>query len=103
MHLHEIVKIDAAAFSAVDWSPTVYGLDDETQTIHRGDRRLDSPDANPEPGARCGRTGVEKGRLPAARLVRCAARIVARADRRNAPGRAGKAHADSAIFDLAAD
>src|ERR1700744_2713758 len=102
MHLHEIVKIDAAAFSAVGCSLTVYGSDDETQTIHRGDRRLDSPDANPEPGARYGRAGVEKGRLPAARLVRRAARIVARAVRRDAPGGIGKADADSAILDLAA-
>src|ERR1700709_2028786 len=80
-----------------------YGLDDETQTIHRGDGSLDSPDANPEPGARCGRAGIDKSRLPAPGLARCAARIIARAVGRNAACGTGKADADSTVLDLAAD
>src|ERR1700712_255834 len=84
-------------------APHIYGSTHETQTVDRGNRRLDPPDADPEPGARCRRAGSEEGRLPAARLVCRAARIVARAIRRNAPGGAGKADADPAIFDLAAD
>src|SRR5436309_2602858 len=107
MRLHEIVKIDATAFSAVQCSITVIpsycGPGHETQTIDRGDRRLDSSDAGPEPGARRRRAGSEEGRLPAAGLVRCAARTVAGAFGRNAPCRAGKANADPAILDLAAD
>src|SRR3954468_11728467 len=102
MHLHEIVKIDAAAFSALECRVR-YGRNDETQTFDRGDRRLDPPDAGPEPGARCRRAGFEESRLSAAGLVRRAAGVVARADRRDAPGRAGKADADPAILDLAAD
>src|SRR3954451_15209296 len=81
----------------------IYGLGHETQPLDRGDRRLDSPDAGPEPGARRRRAGSEEGRLPAAGLVRCAARTVAGAIRRNAPGGIGKANADPAILDLAAD
>src|SRR3954469_1388007 len=102
MHLHAIVKIDAAAFSAVQCSVT-YGPNHETQTIDRGDRRLDPPDAGPEPGAGCRRAGSEEGRLSPAGLVRCLAGAVARALRRDAPGRTGKADADPAILDLAAD
>src|SRR6476660_9641927 len=49
-----------------------------------------------------GRAGLENCRLPAARLVRRAARTVARAGRHVAPGRAGEAHAAAAILDLAA-
>src|SRR6266478_4718466 len=81
----------------------IYGLGHETQTIDRGDRRLDSPDASPEPGARLRRARFEEGRIPAAGLVRCVARTVARAVGRNAPGGAGKADADPAILHLAAD
>src|SRR3979490_883715 len=44
-------------------------LGHETQTIDRGDRRLDSPDAGPEPGARRRRAGFEEGRFSAAGLV----------------------------------
>src|ERR1700676_1006768 len=102
MHLHEIVKIDAAAFSALHCCD-IYEPRHETQTIDRGDRRLDSPDAGPEPGTRRRRAGFEEGRFPAAGLVRRAARTVARAVGRNAPRRIGKADADPAILDLAAD
>src|SRR6267142_1624229 len=103
MHLHEIVKIDAGAFSAVHSRLTAMDVTHETQTIDRGDRRLDPPDAGAEPGARCRRAGPEESRLSAAGLVRRAARIVARAVRRDAPGGAGKADADPAILHLAAD
>src|ERR1700730_10267834 len=103
MHLHEIAKIDASALSAVHSSRHIYGPGHETQTIDRGDRRLDSPDAGPEPGTRRRRAGFEEGRFPAAGLVRRAARTVARAVGRNAPCRIGKADADPAILDLAAD
>src|SRR5882757_4332709 len=103
MHLHEIVKIDAGAFSAVHSPVTAMDTSHETQTIDRGNRRLDPPDAGSEPGARCRRAGFEEGRLPAARLVRRAARTVARAIRRDAAGRTGEADADPAILDLAAD
>src|SRR4051794_807538 len=101
MYVHIIVKIDAAAFSAVQCR-AIYGLGDETQTV-RSDRGLDPPDADPEPGTRCRRTRSEAGRLSATRLVRCAARIVARAVGRNASRGAGKADADPAIFDVPAD
>src|SRR6476661_3494604 len=83
--------------------PDIYGPTNETQTIERGDRRLDPPDAGPEPGAGRRRAGFEEGRISAAGLVRRLARAVARADRRDAPGGTGKADADSAILDLAAD
>ena len=69
MHLHEIVKIDAAAFSALDLAARRYGLDHETQTLDGSNRRLDPPDAGAEPGARRRRAGFEKGRLSAIGLV----------------------------------
>src|ERR1700674_1859085 len=103
MHPHGIVKIDAAAFSAVQSSPSYCGPGHETQTIDRGDRRLDPPDADSEPGTRRRRAGFEEGRVPTAGLVRCAARTVARALGRDAPRGTGKADADPAILDLAAD
>src|SRR3954471_7282578 len=84
-------------------APDICGLNHETQTFDRGDRRLDPPDAGPEPGTGRRRAGSEEGRLSAARLVRRAARIVARAVRRDAPRGAGEADADPAILDLAAD
>src|SRR5450432_2231987 len=75
----------------------------ETQTIDRGDGSLDPPDAGSGPGTRRRRAGSEKGRFPAAGLVRRAAGTVAFALRRRAPCGAGKADADSAILDLPAD
>src|SRR6185312_14576894 len=81
----------------------IYGRSHETQTIDRSHGCLDSPDAAPEPGTRRRRAGSEESGVPAARLVRCIAGTVARAERRNAPGGTGKADADPAIFDLAAD
>src|SRR6267154_4618420 len=75
----------------------------ETQTIDRGDGSLDPPDAGSGPGTRRRRAGSEKGRFPAAGLVRRAARAVAFAFGCRAPCGAGKADADSAILDLAAD
>src|SRR5215468_11706058 len=80
-----------------------YGPTDEAQTIDRGDRRLDPPDAGAEPGAGRRRAGIEEGGFPAACLVRRAARIVARPLGRAASSRARTADADPAIFDLAAD
>src|SRR3569623_1068626 len=75
----------------------------ETQTIDRGDFRLDPPDAGAEPRARLRRAGPEEGRFPAVGLVRRAARIVAGAERRAAAGGARTADADPAIFHLTTD
>src|SRR5438477_2797952 len=90
----------------IGYTPTRHGYEPwshEAQTIDRGDRRLDPPDAGPEPGAGLRRAGSQEGRFPAARLVRRAAGIVACASGRIAPGRAGAADADPAIFDLPPD
>src|SRR5262245_46418804 len=103
MHLHAIVKIDAGAFIRLHSAVTGYGIGHETQTIDRGDRRLDPPDAGAEPGAGRRRAGFEEGRLSAARLVRRASGTVARPERRDASGRAREADADPAILHLAAD
>src|SRR6478752_8171351 len=84
-------------------APHICGLNHETQTFDRGDRRLDPADAGPEPGARRRRAGPEEGGLSAAGLVRRATRIVARAVRRDASRGAGEADADPAILDIAAD
>src|SRR6185369_16511922 len=102
MHPHQIVNIDAAASSGLDCL-VIKEPGHETQTIDRGDRRLDPPDASPEPGAGRRRAGPEEGRLSTAGLVRRAARIVAGPFRRIAPGGIGKADAASAILDLPAD
>src|ERR1700730_11674369 len=75
----------------------------ETQTIDRGDGSLDPPDAGSGPGTRRRRAGCEKGRVPAAGLVRRAAGTLAFAFGRRAPRGAGKADADFGILDLEAD
>src|SRR3954469_4756123 len=102
MHLHAIVKIDAAAFIALECRPAIWTAD-ETQTIQRGNRRLDPLDAGPGQGFGLRRAGPEEGGLPAAGVVRCAARAVAVAKRQIPAGRTGKADADPAILDVAAD
>src|SRR5690242_8720304 len=103
MQLHPIVKIDAAAFIALEYGPPTYGLLDEAQTIQRSNRCLDPLDAGSGQGAGLCRAGSEEGRLSTAGMVRCAARVVAGAKRRIAAGRTGKADADPAILDVAAD
>src|SRR5258708_2968351 len=75
----------------------------ERKTRGGGARGRDPPEGGPGRGAGRRRAGIEEGQLPAAGLVRCVARTVARPIGRDAPCGAGKANADPAILDLAAD
>src|SRR6185312_13488715 len=78
------------------------GCGDDSETVAGSHLGLDAACSRPAGRARRGGAGFEEGWVPAARLVRCAARTVARAGRRVASGRIGEANAVAAIFDVAA-